>query len=220
MRKSILLLLIIFMVTGCSVQYNLEINSSSVKENTNIKFAKETFDGTLSSLSNYNMPITQDSKQVDFYNLDVSEDAANYYLKYNYEFDHQKYVNSYFVKNCYETVKLEEKYGQIHFYTSSQFRCINLDDGGHIDSATINIKTDMRVIENNADEIKDNIYTWKINEKNSDNKPINIVMEKNDDIDTLVNNTKDMLIILGAILIPAALIGIYMVIRKKRSNSI
>ena len=55
------------------------------------------------------------------------------------------------------------------------------DDVKQFDSLTINIKTDLEVVENNADKVDGNTYTWVINENNYQNHPIQMRIKKGTD---------------------------------------
>ena len=72
-----------------------------------------------------------------------------------------------------------------------------MDDGFYMDSVTITIKTDLTVLNSNADNVNDNTYTWIINENNYQNKPIILSIEKpetnnnQENVISAENNTND-----------------------------
>jgi len=165
-NKLILLIVLIFTLTGCTAQYDLEIDTSTITETTTVKVPKTTMTKDEANMyAGQEIPITQDPKEKTFYNANINENQDFYFLSFKHSHNPETFINSYFVKQCYKEVILNEKSGRLELSTSNLFMCINLQDGFHVDSAKINITTKLKVVENNADEINGNTYTWNIDDR-------------------------------------------------------
>ncbi len=227
MKKRILLLIVLFMVTGCSTQYNLEINEENFNEEIITILSKSnTTKEMAQAYTQQAIPITQESNQTAVYNTNINEDTTNYYLKYSYQHTFETFPNSYFASTCYQNITLNENDEQIELSTSDEFLCIAMDDGLYNDSVQVNITTDLKVIENNADQINGNTYTWEINKENYTNKPINITLKKNFSVEQAVDNlkpneaSKDMFIIGAIVSILIILVIIIIKLKLKNNNKI
>lgn len=180
--KIFVLSLLVLVLTGCSASYDITINSDNIIEDLTVTIPKNTVTATQgSSLGNINVPLTQNTAAGEYYNSSLDEDNTNYYLNFNYTHTYDSFQQSYFATRCYQNISLEEDEDYLTLSTSEAFLCLKMEDGASIENATINIKTDFKVIENNADRVNDNVYTWDINENNYQNKPIYLQIEKIED---------------------------------------
>ena len=226
-NKLIILIVLLFMVTGCTAQYDLEIDDSTITETTTVKVPKTAMTKEEATVySKQEIPITQDPKQKTFYNSSINENQNFYYLSFKYPHNFETFTNSYFVKQCYKEVTLTDNSKQIELSTSDLFMCINLQDGFHVDSAQINITTKLKVIDNNADEINDNTYTCNINENNYLNKPIKITIQKEKNLKNIAENIKvnrastELFIIYGGISFILICIILLVIFKLKKNNKI
>lgn len=228
-KKIILLAIFLFTITGCTTQYDLIINESSFDESITITAPKSEFNrNEIQVYSEQKIPITQETTQTKFYSNSMTDDNLNYYLKLNYSHNIDTIKKSYFITKCYPNTSIIETPEQIEISTGSEFMCINIDDGWYNAAVQVNIITDLKVIENNADEIRDNIYTWNINENNYTNKPINIVMEKTsqEKLKNVVQNVQahkastELFIIYGIVGLLVIITVILIRIKIKKNNKI
>lgn len=181
-RKIKLLLLVCFMflVSGCSAEYNLVINDESMTEDINAIFSKESESElasrmeTIRRTSFYNL----DTRENEYYTFNKSEDENNIILNYRYKYSGNDLYKSEAASRCYykRVVNVTDQYITIN--TDDQVACLYKDGQKEIDNITVNIKTRLKVLENNADSVNDDTYTWYINDSNYTNKPISIKLEK------------------------------------------
>ena len=223
--KKILLIVTIFLLTGCTATYNLTIDEDVIKENVNVNIPTELIDEDELSFQVDNSDIVYfNGKQK--YNTKLTNNYDKYLINYKFEHKLNDYSNSKFVIQCYQNTNLEETDDQIKLATSNEFKCIKMYDGVYLNSAQINITTDLKVLENNADEINGNTYTWNINEENYTNKPINITMQKKIGIKSVVKSlegnsaSKDLFIIYGGLALLLGLIILLVTIKLKSNNKI
>ncbi len=195
--KTICLLFVLLVLTGCNAEYNLDISDNKIVESTNI-YAEESdldiidedgfaIDNPFSNVDDfidYNYSIDYRAFNYNFNNESNYEkakinDSNGQGINLRYTYDFENFENSYFLN----------KYFSENSYTiNDRFIIIDLNDfngvyylnsGNSLNNLAINIKTNLKVLENNADSVTDNIYTWVIDEDNVNEKSIYIKIKKN-----------------------------------------
>lgn len=221
--KKLLLVILIFLVTGCTAQYNLTIDQSTIKENVTVVLPKTivTDDQLQPYLQNGNK-VYPSSSDSSLYKSDLTEDDGNYYLAYEYSHDYEMFNQSMFVKKCYQEVSLKSNEETISLVTSNQFNCIKMEDGAYLDNVDINITTKLKVKSHNADKVNGNTYTWNINESNYQNKPINLEIKRPINIEKAIKEAPNyqLIVIVVIILIILAVATIIVKIQKGRNNKL
>lgn len=221
-KKVLLFILCFFLVTGCDVKYDLTINNDSYDETITLSFLKSQ--NTYEDVSSYledKIPISYNSSERLYYNSKIEEDDNYYNLVYNYKHNTNTFMQSYFVSNCYPNFNIESNDEQIILSSGQQFACFVGDDGLSADSVEINITTKLKVLENNADEINGNTYTWNIDESNYNNKPIEMTLQKSFEIEDVVpqNEASNLSFIIVVAIIVVALVVFVFVKHKARKNN-
>ena len=220
MRKLKILVLIcgMFLLSGCSVKYNLTINKNTMEEDINAIFDK----ATESELASRMEPIRRsayynyDTRENEYYIFNKREDDNNIILSYNYEYTGNNLYKSEAASRCYYKRIVNVTDENITINTDNQVACLFKDGEREIDDITVNIKTDLIVLENNADEVNDKTYTWYINDQNYTNKPIYIKIDKNIKEKENISNLTIVLFIFGIIVIG---IIVYIIIKFKYSKN-
>ena len=226
MRKRLFLVLIcLILLTGCDVTYDLTIDSSdNFKEKVTMSFLKSntSYNDILVYKEN-KTPISNMENETKFYNSSI-KDAGDYYnLIYDYDHDMNGIKSSYFISNCYHDFTIHNDNDNIVLNSGKNFSCFIGDDGLRADSVKVNITTKLDVLNNNADEVKGNTYTWILNENNYVDKEISMTLakEKNLNLETIeVQNSSSLIFLVVAIVI--VVIGglIFLLIRSKlRKNN-
>lgn len=212
MRKIIFLILTIFLLSGCSVEYNLEINYKSISEN--IEIGK--FDATKIDDFEYLAPyaILNDESQ-KFYTFDYS----NQILNLSYEYDMQNFEMSEAFNQCYDMSNFSYDNEYYYILTSDEFKCLSYM-GYATDEVKINIKSKYLIVDSNADYVDDNVHTWVINENNSNNKPINIIINYNEINDTSNKFTFNVALLVILALVIVGIIVFVIQLFGKRNNKI
>ena len=221
--KKIYLLLILFIVTGCSANYDLTIDNEKVIEQASITFPKSvTSEEIFKSQTKNPKPVYNDNKY--FYDKKVSNDSKNFYLNYSFTHEIDKFTNSSILKNCFASNKIANDKDYISITTSDRFLCINdLDDEAYIDEVKVTINTKLKVIKNNADKIENNKYIWIFDKDNYNNKPINITLKKDNSLTSkvvkIIKNPNLWYISLGIIVLLVIAIFGYKFIKNKNINN-
>lgn len=175
--KLFLFCLMIFLMTGCDVNYNLEIYNNYMTES--VDFLLENKLENQKKIDEY-MSVDHQA----YFDMDLGK-SYNYVqhkikknnkiginLNYNYRGDDLQ--NSSLLNKCYYKKSVIKENNEIVIHTEGINSCFYMDDNKVIDNLKINIKTDLPVIKHNADKVSHNVYTWIVDENNYQNHPIDI----------------------------------------------
>lgn len=228
--KKILLLFLIILLSGCSVEYNLTINEdNSVNEKV---VAKE-----ITNRMNTNTGAT--GKQAVNYLYEMFDRAG---LKTNLStktddnittatvtgthatFD--DYISN-FTSDIFESANVKRD-GNITTLTFDQTKYILSDStrGLIYDDITVNITVPYKVLDNNADTYKGNTYTWEIR-KDAELRQImikydesNLKNSKEFKFGKIKFNVRYSFIAIGVIILIAGAITMFVYYNNKRNNRI
>ena len=172
MKKILLLILIVFLTSGCKVEYNLFINDDlNVTESLNMTGTDSLFDSFYKSskLNVVKLLLDADKEQLDnnSYNYELIEDYIPYVLANKKYKDMKLYANdTIFYKQYFEDLVCDNKDGIVTLKTKD-FKPNDPDDPSryNIKELTIAITSKYKVIKHNADRFneKTNTYYWDIN---------------------------------------------------------
>lgn len=177
-KKLFILIILLLSLTGCKVEYKLELdNKLNIKENVTF-IAKTDIDKELFN-QQWNIPIKY-SKKLDLNS--EKKDEINYYKSqksgekniYSYEYnnsEYEKFEDNTFVNLAYDYVSIASINNEDLVLSSSK-KFYLFDKFNNLEEVKITISTTYKVIEHNADEVKNHDYTWIINKDNADNKGI------------------------------------------------
>ncbi len=179
MKNKIIILLSLLLLTGCTVNYNLEINKDTLNETITGTVTKEesSQDSNATGLSTIYSIINEEQKPIynkeELYQKDLKESGnnINYTFKYNYNIE--DFVNSTIINTCFENKEIEEIEEIDNYYSirlSGNFYCL------YSKKINIAVTSNLKVASNNADKIKDNTYIWTIDKNTTD---IELVVDKN-----------------------------------------
>lgn len=217
------------LLSGCSVDYNLDIKNDKFIEKVNININpqdKENGDVDLnvdSQLMGNRLKALIDYDVFSFfqnyssvYDKKLIQEDGYEILELNYTYSDSNINNSNVINTCFENrevLKLENGY---KISLSGYFYCLYNNE-----QITININTKDKVVSSNAINRSDNKLTWVINKNNFENVKIDLEIEKNNDSEIIEdgyltgNIIKYILIGLGIII----LIGVVIIYGKvKKSN--
>ena len=177
MKKILLIMLTMLFLTGCTVNYNLEIDGDNLNEvitgNVSKKEyeVKETDNGEnlIYALFNNDQNALFDEESPYLRTLEDKGKTIDYNFSYlyNYNFDRSTIINT-----CFEYHMVDETEDYYYIKLSGRFYCM------YSDKININVTSNNAVLENNATKVDGNVYSWVI---------------KNDkDVDILLNVSKKM----------------------------
>lgn len=227
--KCLILVLLIFIMCGCTAEVNLDISDNKIKESVDITFYQNVLypkNIIKTSFRNY-IPIYAKDLIVDTM-PDEPLDEINYYAKkeidlgngykfnYSYNFNINEYGEARTVKNAFKSynVSYNEDDNTISLSTDNE-ELLYFKDYPELEEVKINIKTDYLVKENNADSINDNIYTWVF--KKDEVKSINLLI----DTSKVVNNiNRTNITIIASVILVITFIFLLLILKNKKNNKI
>lgn len=200
MKKYIIFIVSIFLLTGCNVKYNLVINENGKVDET-VLFSEND-----DVLKQYNSNINNGIKDIaNFYfsgennispeiiidttNLNSKKNGStsNYGLSRNFS-SISEYGTGLFFNYYFKESKIQQEnnnwilFGSGFNWDSVKNLSSDYKYKFNVDNITIAIKLANKVIENNASKINkdENIYYWVFNKDNYNDNYIKLVYSKND----------------------------------------
>jgi len=180
MKKYLMLLIIIFLMTGCSGKYEIEIYNDKVIEKTTALYNKEnvskdpyehTLDVALKYDDNGDFLMYETKKNI------TDGKKVGVELTNNYESleDFKNY--SQIINRCYNANNITDINNIITLKTSNEFTCF--DKIEELEEVTVVIKSNHKLKSTNADKKQGAAYYWYINKDNYKEKPISLVLYSN-----------------------------------------
>lgn len=181
----VLLILLICTCTACSVEYNLEIKEYNYSENLYITESFENYykkGMTAEKVLKYHKQIIDmeldQPTEIEYYNL------VPYYELFNsgaYLFNNSRAFHEFVlpIYKCYDEYTFSNENGIITLETRGKFLCpeyLQLAD-----DITINIYSDYKLIDTNANSINEGKYTWNLKENNDKNLLLKLSVNNSDE---------------------------------------
>ena len=214
MMKKILLLMCLFLLTGCSANYNLVIDENIYHESLEIANSNygDIYKSQIENALNASMPAdinyydpvsTHKVDGVNYYEVEKNLDDTNLGLTYKYDFYYENYQNSTILKLFDSRSELLQNNNIVSLNATADYKVFLKYP--ELDKLNIKISTNKKVYTHNADRVSGNDYYWVILKDDSTSKKINFSYDKYENI----------YIILGGILFVGCL---FLFIKIKNSN--
>lgn len=233
--KKIFLLVVLIILSGCSVTADININyDSTVDENIKIAFSN-------SLAVNYDSPEAYAKSYLDYYNSAINYREYEYTISEN---SNESYVNfhkssenicdnirySLFSQYLYETIECQEDDYYVVIKSSGEQLVSQPQNKKvfNVEDVTLNIKLPISAEENNADYVKDYTYIWNYDEETSAQKNIYLKINKTaleqNKLDILENEKQNktnhiIQIVIGILLFMIIAISMGFVLYKKYKNN-
>ena len=207
--KMFLLLIIVFLVCGCSGTYNLKINNDlSVSEELNITLEDESsnYDSINDLFINNNI----DEKD---YRIVIENNDLNVTYNNKYDSIEDYLLNSFLYKQLFDNISYNTDRKEFSLEASNIFNNNNstLNFSNRIKSLQIKVDTPLNVVEENSDSSTDNSYIWNIDNKTKE-KDLYLIFSVDNNIFTTGN-----ILVFGAIII-VLIILVYSLIKRLLSS--
>lgn len=236
--KLILIIMVMFLLSGCEANYSLYIDKDVFNETTTVlansgelnAYDSQTYLTMKQKIDlyykkyvdivyqnpYYNPYLDDPQKGINYYNKELINNGKGYGFKYSYNFNKENYLNSNIINTFFKnnnSVLNDNKY-ILDVYTFNGFERYN-----DLTQVTINITTDLEVKKSNADSVYNNVYTWTITKDDALNKKIYLELVN---INKLDKKTENKIIIIIILLIFIVGLLSYAILNKKRlkNNSI
>jgi len=182
MKKVLVMALTLLLLTGCSAEYSLHLDKNFLErtylyEKNDIIENLETYDMYESDehyIEGYVYELTKFEKDFDVEREELSGDENSGY-RYSKIYKYDKMDKESMIYDCYDNIDVSYK-GNIMIKTSDQFKCF--DKYSLLDDVTVKIYYNGPLVNTNADNYSNGVYTWKIDKENYSNKPIYLEVER------------------------------------------
>ncbi len=244
-KKLFICLLFVFLLSGCSVNYDIEIKDDTIKVNGKlVELDKNKWDDVVvdNSSGEVDKDVPIEDSEVDHSKL-TFEDLVNsktieadeatrreglekfktkdelgitYEEEYNWN-DTSDFSQMAGVNTCYDYFTVlrnnDEESGneQLIISTSAKNYCFEMYP--NLESITVNLKTNHKVVSHNADQVNDNNYVWNINKNNASQKTMQIILSE----ETVFTMNWGLIFVIGGVILGIGLI--YLVIKNKSINA-
>lgn len=220
--KKILILLSVFLLTGCSVEYNLNFNDEKLEENISIILSGDSYnDVAIEQLKKEKVFAIYDGIGKEEYDITFKDNNDIFTSNYKHTYSLEDYNRGTIINQCYDAIGFAKNEDEYMLTTSNEFRCLyyNYMD---VDSVKISITTNHKVVSNNADMVEKNTYIWEINESNAKNKPIRIVFseETKKSLWDIIVEMNVLYFFLIAVVIAGGIIFTLAYMKDKKNNTI
>ena len=208
--KLIILLLIIMIASGCTKEYNLIIDNDKIIEEFNITLDNNEENKQRLELDYF--PLHADDTTKYEKKIEKVDNLLNAHFSYTY--NPKEFVNANSINECFETKEiLVDNQDYYYFKLENMKECMsdyNLD---------INITTNNKVLDNNADEIKDNKYIWHLTDDNKSTFKLEMKIDKNN-YSKSSNKSLFYTVVLVVVTVVIIILAIYLIIKRNKSNKI
>lgn len=225
MKKKLILLFCLFILTGCSkVEYSLVVtNDNKIQEkivipyNNTKKNQKKIDDMMKVKQIAYHSSSTSNDY---YYNVNIDKsDKKKLLLTYSYDYDTNNIINSEAINACFykkDIIKANKKF----VVKTENISCLKDEYQQLVDEVTVSIEVpkNYKNIKNNADKVTGNKYIWYFNNENYENHFIDLEM----DIVEIKNQEKQLNVIWIFLIFGIAIIltMLFIFLRNKHNNKI
>lgn len=177
-KKIFILIAFIVFLSGCSSEVNISITDKFINEDVNIRFAennsytKDTFRKFIPLYYDEAIVDTMPDEKVKgvlYYEYGIRELSDEYIVNYKNSFSFSNYGKARTINSAFKSsfVSYDKKGNVLTISTDSEGIKLfnNYDD---LKEVKVNITTNNEVLDNNADNINGNIYTWIFTKSKND----------------------------------------------------
>ena len=219
---KIILITLLFLITGCTAEFNVEIKDNRIIQNSSIYIEQYLLNNkTLFEIVCENVNLVDGSCEA-LHNYDIKGDKNSNPLNASISYNIINYDFDYALSFCYDSHDISYSNNTLKIQTSNYFNCF--DKYSIIDNVNINVTTGYKVLENNADKVDGNTYTWNITKTNK--KGIKLTL------DTTVDEIKEkeeqkkqtnktiIITLIGITILSVISLVIIFMLKMKKNNEI
>lgn len=189
MKKKILVLIgLVMLTTGCNATINVNIDKDSVNQKYIINMdSSELSNGTVYKTIEQNLLDKEFDSEVLSY-FTINNNINSNPLKGSKSYELASYTWDTLIARCYDNQSIIYENNVLKI-NASGFNCY--DKYSVLNNVNLNVTTNYKVLNNNADKVDGNTYTWNITKNNVSNINMEI------DFNNKEANNKTILIVLG-----------------------
>lgn len=212
--KKYLLIIMILGLTGCSINYNIELEDNKYKETITSEFNYKNLDDeaslSLDGLDEHGIYAFK-SNQTIMHNKNIEYKKNKVYIDMNYDYTINDFKDAYLPNTCFDSYIYLNEEDYYYIELKGKFGCM------YADKVNISLTTDNMVIDTNGKN-KNNKYSWTIEEKNKNDVNIYIKISKisKNENNNVLHGFKIAAGIILIILVIAAVL-VYKIIKNKKT---
>lgn len=212
MKKTIILLITLILLTGCSATYDIKFTKENIIDSINIyENSSLTNKATDNDIQQFQEKLGNWERGYEYYKRELYTTDKITGYNYSYNFEYNEYDAMSQLRKCYKNFNFTYDDNQIKLTTSKEFLCTTYYKD--VSNITITINSDYKITNSNADSKSNNTHTWNINKNNYANKPIELTINKKENYEQEEKSNISIYQIL--ILIIFFLLIVILIIRKK-----
>ena len=236
MKKIVFGVLLLLILTGCDVQYDLVVtNKEKITETITVSVDNQIIENnsmTIDEYLDYYSSLYENNPGYAGINIDTKKgDTYSSFIAKNEYSSLDDYITSYTFKNMFNSATIERVGSYISFTTKKNVYLENIkndqlvSEQSKYDSFKISIKFYNKLANHNADEVdeKNNIYSWNIDENSTkDYIYFKISPDVRYDvmIKDIIQNNILLISIIGGISLLVIIFVLYVMIKMKKNNEI
>ena len=167
--KYFILVFSILLVTGCSSNYDLNIDTESIDEKITLNMSKKEYEENYDTIT-ANKSVFDDNSA--FYNIEVINNIDNFLVTYTYSYNHEDYFNSLNLNSCFNEINRDIN-GSIETISLTGFKCLQGDN------LRVIVDSKYKIYNSSAHIVNGNKNIWDINDDNKDNINISFIVDYN-----------------------------------------
>jgi len=208
--KYLLIIFVVLLITGCNINYNLEISDSKISENISITTENTIENYLLMSHKQYPLHHSRDIE----YDKEIKRNDKTIIMRLHYDYDFKNLFNANSLNKYFynRNIKVDDDYILISLKDMSGF-APNVD-------FDIVIKTENKVVSNNADKIKGHSYIWHVDGNNKDKMDIEIKIKRGTTPTVVERNMYIVYIVIAIVVVAISVIAFITYRRRKVNNKI
>ena len=215
--KKFLIIITLLLCCACSARYEIELVDDKVHDNLSVSFDRQGLtDSQVSDFYSGSFYALGRDKIYNFSNNRVSDKIM---INYNYDYRINEFSNANIPNSCFDIFKFFGDDDKYYLFASGVFKC-SYQEYVKLDSLDIVVSTNYTVLENNADEVKDDKYIWHVDVNSSDFSLRFITNKQKINEKKKSINIVQVSLYIGIFGVVALVVALFVLIKNKRVNKI
>ena len=223
MKKIIICSLIILILSGCTVNYDLEFENDLIKEKLELDVTENDYAEYFSNIEKDDVEenmykffeafeIPNDIKMPNqFHKKESKRGNDNINLKFTYDnYDYESFNSSYILNNCFYDVVVLNEENDYYISAKGPLAC-------PLNDANIRINTDRKVINTNA-KYENGYYTWDITEDDYENIELYFHISKTEPFNEIIEEEKTNYNFIWIIILTLGLVVLFYLLKKQNNK--
>ncbi len=197
MKRVLLFFILLLCLSGCTINYDLEVEGDTFKESVNSEFnyreLKEEELAEINSINGNGIRAFNGNDSV-FHDGGITYKGSKAKIDLKYDYSSMDMDQAYIPSSCFESYTFLNEEDYYYLHVMGRFACM------YGDKVNVTVKTNQLVMETNG-KINGDRYTWVIDEENSDDVDMYIKISKTETSKSNSSNPWTTLRIIGIVVL-------------------